>query len=148
MDEEFAAYLEKVRAHRSEMGEAMRALDDALALPKGLGELWERRVEAALAELFHDLRDHIALTEKQLHRDIRAHAPRLAGKVDALQADHVHFLREVERLLDALSGESAGLDADAHREAVGKLLARLVRHRQRGSDLVYEAYVVDLGGSE
>lgn len=148
MDEEFAAYLDKVRAARSELGEAMRALDDALGLPKGLGTLWERRVQAALTELSHDLRDHIRLTEDQLHRDIRVHAPRLAAKVDAQQADHVYFLREINRLLDDRTDVEAEVDADARREAVGVLLQRLVRHRQRGSDLVYEAYVVDLGGSE
>jgi hypothetical protein len=26
------------------------------------------------------------------------------------------------------------------------LLGRLLRHRQRGSDLVYEAYQIDIGG--
>ena len=36
---------------------------------------------------------------------------------------------------------------DAHREACIRLLGRLVRHRQRTSDLIYEAYAVDIGGS-
>ena len=58
MTEEFSTYLERVRAHRGELGEAMRALDDALALPVGLGALWRRRVRAALTELEPDLRDH------------------------------------------------------------------------------------------
>ena len=36
---------------------------------------------------------------------------------------------------------------EAHREACIRLLGRLVRHRQRRSDLIYEAYAVDIGGS-
>jgi hypothetical protein len=32
------------------------------------------------------------------------------------------------------------------REAATTALGRLVRHRQRGSDLVYEAYQVEIGG--
>ena len=33
------------------------------------------------------------------------------------------------------------------REEVTTLMGQLVRHRQKGTDLVYEAYDVDLGGS-
>ena len=29
-----------------------------------------------------------------------------------------------------------------------RLLGRLVRHRQRGSDLLYEAWAVDIGGGD
>lgn len=150
MDEEVAADLQKVRAHRGELGDAMRALDDALGLPAGLGTLWRRRVRAALTELAHDLRDHVALTESEggLHADVRGRAPRLVSKLQALQADHVYFLDEVDRLLAARDDGAAAVDANAYREAVGALLQRLIRHRQRGSDLVYEAYVVDIGGSE
>jgi hypothetical protein len=37
---------------------------------------------------------------------------------------------------------------DVCREAVTALVTRLMRHRQHGLDLVYEAYVVDVGGSD
>ncbi|MGB7819476.1 MAG: hypothetical protein WBL35_12210 [Ornithinibacter sp.] len=150
MDETFAAYLEKVRAHRSELGDSMAALGAAAALPVGLGPLWRRRVRAALTELAHDLRDHVALTELELglYADIRATSPRLSHGVDLQVEDHRWFLAEVDRLL---AERDEGLADDAalasHREAVTVLLGRLVRHRQRGSDLVYEAYAVDIGGS-
>ena len=126
MDSEITAYLEEVRAHRGELGEAMRALDDALAMPLGLGQLWRRRVRAALTELAHDLDDHVSLTEAPggLYADLRTRSPRLASGVEAQLADHIHFVTEVGRL---------------------NLLAR---HRQRGSDLIYEAYAVDIGGSD
>ena len=79
MDPEFAAYLERVRSHRAELGESMAALDAALALPVGLGPLWRRRVRAALTELAHDLRDHRAVTEEPggLYADAVSRAPRL-----------------------------------------------------------------------
>lgn len=151
MDTTFAAYLEKVRAHRSELGESMSALDAATSLPVGLGPLWRRRVRAALTELAHDLRDHVALTEAEggLYADIGSTAPRLAHAVDRQTEEHRWFLAEVERLLterdDGLTDESA---LAAHREAATSLVGRLVRHRQRGSDLIYEAYAVDIGGSD
>lgn len=147
MDEAYAAYLERVRAHRGEMGEAMRALDEALALPAGLGSLWRRRVRAALTELAHDLRTHVDLTEAPggLYADLRTTAPRLSLRVDSQLADHGHYLAEVDRLL--AERDDGVEDVEAHRESLNLLLAHLARHRQRGSDLVYEAYVIDIGGS-
>lgn len=150
MDEALASHLEQVRAQRAELGDSMAALDAALALPVGLGPVWRRRVRAALTELAHDLRDHVGLTEAPggLYADLRAHAPRLSRDVEAQLADHVAFLEEVDRLLDERDDGLTGADAvRAHREAATALIGRIVRHRQRGSDLVFEAYEVDLGGS-
>jgi hypothetical protein len=150
MDETFAAYLEQVRGHRSELGESMAALEAATSLPVGLGALWRRRVRAALTELAHDLRDHVELTEADggLYPDILATSPRLAHGVQQQVEDHRWFLEEVERLLaerdEGLRDEAS---LAAHREAATALVHRMVRHRQRGSDLIYEAYAVDIGGS-
>ena len=62
--------------------------------------------------------------------------------------EHTQALAEVERLLaerdEGLADDEA---VEAHREACIQLLGRLVRHRQRTSDLIYEAYAVDIGGS-
>ena len=150
MDDEYAAYLLRLQAHRAELGEAMAALDAALALPLGQGAVWRRRVRAALTELAHDLRDHVSLTEGEgrLYDDLRRSSPRLSHRVEQQLADHKVFLAEVERLLgerdDGLEGDEA---VAAHREAATRLVGQLVRHRQRGSDLVWEAYSLDLGGS-
>lgn len=150
MDPEFAAYLERVRAHRAELGESMAALDAALALPVGLGPLWRRRVRAALTELAHDLRDHRSVTEEPggFYDDAVSFAPRLASIAKLQMDEHLDFIEIVDRLL----GErEAGLENPeavvAHREAATELVGRIVRHRQRGADLIYEAYEVDLGGS-
>ena len=149
MDPEFAAYLERVRAHRAELGESMAALDAALALPIGLGPLWRRRVRAALTELAHDLLDHRAITEEPggLYADAVARAPRLASLAKFQMEEHLDFVEVVQRLL----GErEAGLESPeavaAHREAATELVGRVIRHRQRGADLIYEAYEVDIGG--
>jgi hypothetical protein len=37
---------------------------------------------------------------------------------------------------------------DDARDDVQRLLGEIVRHRQHGADLVYEAYHVDIGGLE
>ena len=149
MEQRFADYLDRVRAHRAELGEAIRALEDSLALPPEPVEVWRRRVRASLTELAHDLRDHVALTEAPdgLYADLVDAAPRLSSAVDAQLADHRYFLDEVNRLLDDRDSGLAGLDTARHRAAIEVVLARLMQHRQRGSDLIHSAYEVDIGGS-
>ena len=150
MDESFAAYLEQVRRQRAELGESMAALEAALTLPAAVGPVWRRRVRAALTELSHDLRDHAALTEADggLYADIGATAPRLTHGVAVQLGEHAEALAEVERLLaERDEGMRDAGAVEAHREACIRLLGRLVRHRHRTSDLIYEAYAVDIGGS-
>jgi len=150
MDESFPAYLEQVRRQRAELGESMAALEAALTLPAGVGPVWRRRVRAALTELSHDLRDHATLTEVDggLYADIGATAPRLTHGVAVQLGEHAEALAEVDRLLAQRDeGMHDDAEVEAHREACIRLLGRLVRHRQRTSDLIYEAYAVDIGGS-
>ena len=149
MDEQFEQHLRDVRALRGELGQSMRALEDALALPLGL-EVWGRRVRAALTELAHDVEDHVELTESAggLYPSLSATAPRLASGIQAQLDDHRFFVDEVRRLLDARDEGISRADLGRHRAELTALLQRLVRHRQRGSDLVYEAYEVDIGGSD
>jgi hypothetical protein len=71
-------------------------------------------------------------------------APRLAGTVDGLVADHASLETAMARLAEAAARVSADVDL-LHERAVA-VLSELVRHRQRDSDLVYEAYSTDIGG--
>lgn len=149
LDAELATYLEKVRAHRAELRESVAAVDDALASPIARGGAWRERVRAALAELHHDFQDHIDLTERPdgLYDKVRRAAPRLSGKVDRLHDEHQHHREAISGFLAILEHGGTMADLPAFREEVTSLMGQLVRHRQTGSDLVYEAYDVDLGGS-
>ncbi len=114
----------------------------------GLGVVWRRRVRAALTELAHDLRDHVALTESPggLYDDLRATLP-ASRPHRRPAAEHHDLLAEVDRLLDERDEGLEGAEAVAtHREAATVLMGRLVRHRQRGSDLVFAAYEIDSAG--
>jgi len=149
VDEAYAAYLEQLRSQRAELGESMSALRAALDVPTGLSS-WRGRVRAALTELAHDVRDHVELTESPggFYDDILTRAPRLSRRVEQQKGEHAALLAEVDRLLDERDEGMPDADAvAAHREAATLLLGLLVRHRQRGSDLTYEAYEVDLGGA-
>lgn len=134
-----------LRARRAELRDSMSALELALAAPLADPGRWLERVRAALVELEGDLRAHVDITEgpEGLHRDVTDVAPRLAGPARQLAAEHAVAGRLIDDLLAPPAPEP---HPDRVREQANELLALLVRHRQRGADLVYEAYQVDVGG--
>jgi hypothetical protein len=141
--------LEVLRQRRAELLESMSALELALAAPApGRVDGWVERVRAALVELSADLRVHIDVTEGPggLHRAVVTTAPRLSNAVTRLCRDHVELQGLVDDLLSRLSGPAAEEGVDGARDRGTTLLGRLSRHRQRGADLVFEAYEADFGG--
>lgn len=148
MDQDFEVYMKRVRAHRAELKDSVAAVDDALASPIAKGGAWRERVRAALAELSHDFRDHIELTEGEggLYESVRQGAPRLAARVKRLTDEHESYEEAIHAYLAVLEHGGTTADLPAFREEVTTLMGRLARHRQTGADLVYEAFEVDLGG--
>ncbi|GAB3874318.1 hemerythrin domain-containing protein [Terrabacter terrigena] len=146
---DLARHLEQVRQHRSELRESVAAVDLALEAPIARGGMWRERVRAALAELAHDFDDHVALTESPggIYDRARHNAPRLAGRVNRLLAEHQDLREAIHGYLAVLEHGGTMADLPVFREELTVLVGRLVRHRQKGGDLVYEAYDVDLGGS-
>jgi hypothetical protein len=146
-EDTFTAYLEQVRAHRAELRESVAAVDHALVELDGRDD-WLQRLHTALVELAHDFADHVDLTEQPggLYDTVRARANRLAPAVEQLTDDHVHLREEIADVIGRLEGTT---DHEPHlvRDELSGLVERLVRHRQRGGELVYEAFAVDLGGS-
>jgi hypothetical protein len=145
------ADLAALRQRRAELRESMHELEAALAAPaSGRAPDWGARVSAALDTFAEDFDEHIAVTEGPdgLHQSILAGDLRLANAVAALAADHVRIAAEVA----ALVGEAAPpLRAEAVagiRERGTQLLGQVARHRQTGADLIYEAFVIDLGGGD
>ena len=143
------AFLEELRRRRAELLESMSALEDALAAPVTAEQpRWAQRVHVALVELAGDFREHIDITEAPdgLHRDIIKHSPRLSEAVAGLTREHVLISDQIDNLLTRATSPTVIEDVDRFRDLSTALLGRLVRHRQRGSDLVYEAFQFDLGG--
>ena len=143
------ARLVELRRRRAELLESMRAVERALAAPApGRQERWAERVRLSLAELSADFRAHIDVTEGPdgLYADLRRTAPRLSGAVERLTHEHATIAGVVDNLLADASEPQTGEDVDKVRELGTALLATLLRHRQRGSDLIYEAYETDIGG--
>jgi hypothetical protein len=143
------ALLKQLLVQRAELRESISALEYALAAPSTRSrQHWAERVHVALVELSADLRAHVDITEgpSGLYRELLRAAPRLSGPVARLTREHVLITAQVNDLLTRLDGPEADHDVDPVRAMGTALLGTLIRHRQRGSDLVYEAYQVDVGG--
>jgi len=138
-----------LRQRRAELGESMNALKLALdGDAVGRVNHWAERVAVALVELSADFTTHIAVTEGPdgLHADIVDSAPRLAHAVEELSAEHRVIVDLLEDLLGRASNPVSSEDVGTIRDGGTGLLGRLVRHRQRGADLIFEAYEADIGG--
>jgi hypothetical protein len=142
-------HLDEVRRRRAELRDALGRLEAALAAPTpGRIIEWSAAVRTRLDQLIGDFGEHVTVTEGPdgVYEDVVATAPRLARAVDQLRHDH----EVIHKLLDHSAGllTTAKVDDDVTdiRESATELMFRLVRHRQRGSDLMWEAYANDIGG--
>lgn len=141
--------LDALRLLRAELGGSMAALQQALAEPAaGHCGPWAERIDVALVELWADFGEHVAVTEGPdgLHGAVLVTAPRLSGSVRRLVGEHALIRGLVGDLLTRVRPPVSEYEVDEIRALGTALLRRLVRHRQHGADLVYEAYQVDLGG--
>jgi len=145
--------LAETARRRADLHVALVEVEKAISRPAvGREAGWSKDVARSLQDLDHALENHIEGAERPdgLYDEISDKAPRLAGKIQLLRAEHPE-LREASRaLLTRLETTPVG-DAwplPEARDDLQRLLGRLVRHRQLGADLVWEAYNLDIGGLE
>jgi hypothetical protein len=122
---------------------AMQRLE-AAAGRSGSAPGWADGLRDAVDAVADAVARHISATEGAggLLEEVLEGSPRLAAEVAALEGDHEDLERAIARVRASLQRPS---EVRAIRRRVIRLLGHLVDHRQRGSDLVYEAYSVDLG---
>jgi hypothetical protein len=141
-------FLQELQQRRAELRDSMSALEHALATPAVGRAGWAERVHVALVELSADLREHVRITEGPdgLYTELLEAAPRLSAAMDQLAKEHAVMGETMGDLLNQVTPPDAGTDVERVRELGTRLLGTLARHRQRGADLVYEAYEFDIGG--
>jgi hypothetical protein len=145
-----AKTLDEVRARRASLRKAMSAVAEAAEAPLG-GHMtdWAAQLVGDLSRLSGAWERHITITEADggLFGQIRGDAPELDPQLQQLHKEHDKIRDQIGRLCSAITaagGDEAMLQQ--LREQVTIVLSDLIRHRQRGADLVYRAYEVDLGG--
>lgn len=140
--------LEQARIHRRGLREAVGRVEGALTSPATEREAaWMATLQDRVMVLSDALDRHIEYSEGPhgLLTSIVADAPRLANKVRKAKDEHDRLRSETTELLEALA---QGEGVDKVRRRVLALMGGLVRHRHLGSDLVYEAYMVDIEASD
>ncbi|MEX2134667.1 MAG: hypothetical protein WEB67_11045 [Acidimicrobiia bacterium] len=140
--------LDTARKRRIDLRQAMERLENRVARPSATGS-WRADVEAALFELGEALDAHISEVENEggLLVTIVTDAPRLAGRAAEMRAEHDELRAGYYRAMAACS-EHGKLDPTLVRRRVTSLLGRIALHRQLGSELVFDAYNVDIGDGD
>lgn len=144
------ADLDAVLRRRAELRDSILSLEQALTRPAhGRGKEWTADVLESLRHVQDDVDAHIAGTESAdgLYAQILENAPRLANAINRLRSEH----QEIKGLLAHADGSLAASPDEEEwvadvREELTRLMGRLVRHRQKGADLLYEAFHIDVGG--
>jgi len=141
--------LEAAAKRRREVREALVAVEEAISSPAVEPDHWRARVGATLAELDDAFEAHVRETEQPggLYDEMAELASHLAGKARRLRDEH-------PLIRASIAAERARLDVSLPVEAIEpvrddlqRLLGRIVRHRQHGADLVWEAYAIDIGAA-
>lgn len=139
--------IQMARRKRKALHETMIEFEAVLTLPRGAPS-WVEDLARHLRALELALDDHIREVESDqgIIAQILQDVPRLASHAEDLYADHRRLTIEFVEVGDLIRSFDSDGDVDALREAALELIQQLSRHRQRGSDLVYEAYCLDIGG--
>jgi len=153
-DKELTPALGEARKRRQTLHDAIVQLEMASSSPAaGRVDDWSGQVTKDMVGVRDAFDQHIIVTEKPggLYEEIMERAPRLAGTVKRLQDEHPTIEASVAKLLARLEAGEVNSDAwplDRARDDLQRLIGAVVRHRQKGADLVWEAYNVDIGGIE
>ncbi|MEM7141850.1 MAG: hypothetical protein AAF548_12545 [Actinomycetota bacterium] len=142
--------LDHARVRRVALGDAADLIEELIARP-GSDPRWTVRVADALQGLRHAFDAHVVEVEGDdgLLPRLRRDAPRVANGVGRMEKEHITIAADLEAtaaLVRSCDGDCDADTVDRIRESVVDLLRSISRHRQKGADLVYAAYNVDIGG--
>ena len=142
-DDEIAS----VRLRRAGLKSALSDLELALAAAApGREDEWRAGVRDALDALHEVWTRHIIDTEAPgaFLDELVDETPRLANAAQRLRDEHGEILSEMLAAEETI--RQRPVDVVDLRSRLTAMLCMLAAHRQRGADLVYEAFDVDIGG--
>lgn len=143
----------EARRRRADLHQALVGVEQAISGPAvGREVAWSQDVAQAMKELRRTIDEHIEVAEKPLglYDEITERAPRLSNKIERLKQEHPLMRDGASQLIARLDSTQIGEEwpLEDARDTLQRLLGRIVRHRQLGADLVWEAYNLDIGGVE
>jgi hemerythrin-like domain-containing protein len=145
--------LDEVKRRRKTLHDSLVHLEEATSSPAaGRIPQWTAQVLKEMGEIREAFDQHILVTEKPdgLYEEILQRAPRLEHGIGQLKEEHPEISRAIDEMRQRL--ETTEIDGewsiDKARDDLQRFIGRVIRHRQKGADLVWEAYNVDIGGIE
>ncbi len=143
-----SAALEAAARRRRELRDSLFALEEAISSPVRTPDAWRVVVLDRLEGLQHAFAEHVVETEKEggLYDELEEMELHVTSRARRLREDHPDLATMIEGMVARFATPFPdGTDLAAVRDDVQRLMGRLVRHRQAGADLVWEAYAVDIG---
>ena len=139
---------------RRRLRQCLIDLEESLARPTpGRLAAWVLEVHRSASALGEAFAAHIEFTERLdggFFDELTTTAPRLVNAVDGMRAEHRSIADEIAALIASLDG-GVGNDeigwAASRRTAATAVMGAVTQHRQKGADLTYEAFNVDIGQS-
>jgi hypothetical protein len=139
---------ERSREKRRGVRQAGVDLEQALARPAARDPgAWSKDTAVCLHTLGEAFQRHAEQSEGPdgLLNQIVDTAPRLANGVHQIIDEHQHLLSDMARLeKDATDSSGDPQQVQRLREQALGILRAVAAHRQRGADLIYESYSVDI----
>jgi len=152
--DELTPALHAARARRKTLHDTLVHLEESISSPAA-GRIpdWTASVLKEIIEVREAFEQHVTVTERPdgLYDEILERAPRLAGNVRRLRDEHPDITTALDQSIARLEQVEIGDPAwplDDARDDLQRFIGRVIKHRQRGADLVWEAYNVDIGGIE
>jgi hypothetical protein len=150
---ELTAAFDEARKRRADLHAALIDVERVISGPAtGREQEWATEVVTRLLALRDALDEHIEATERSggLYDEITERAPRLSNAIQRLQAEHPEMRSAISQMIERLQSTPVGASwpLGEARDDLQRLLGRVVKHRQLGADLVWEAYNLDIGGIE
>ena len=143
--------VEKVRVRRHSLQDAMTRAEKASSAASR-AEGWLDGIGAALEEIRLALAEHVEVTEGPggLFDDILEDEPRFATEVALIRDEHGGIDEALDKAVMTVEAamDLESFDAEPVRRRVMTLLGRISLHRQRGADLIYDAYNVDIATAD
>jgi hypothetical protein len=135
---------QQARVERSRMLDVMRQLEDGLAAASTTRERrWVERVYDALLEL----QDVLKETRQSAHADgslldrLVDEYPRLHGRAQRLRAEYDKLQQLIQTLVQSIDSDNV----DTVRQQLGSLLTKLRTVQAQETELIFEAFHVDIG---
>jgi hypothetical protein len=145
--------LDEVKRRRKTLHDTLVHLEEATSSPAaGRAPQWTAQVLKEMGDIREAFDQHILVTEKPdgLYEEILQRAPRLEHGIGQLREEHPEISRAIDEMRQRL--ETTEIDGEwsieQARDDLQRFIGRVIRHRQKGADLVWEAYNVDIGGIE